>query len=117
MPTKSKKNLPNVKRCPTCGQHIQPTGEQIAATLGQLPPRSFVRAKLLLALLPFSEATLWRKVGNGTFPKPVKLSERVTGWRIEQVHRWMCDKGLIREEDCHAAPGGRAGLAWPEAEH
>ena len=28
--------------------------------------------------LPFSAPTLWRKVREGTFPKPIKLSDRVT---------------------------------------
>lgn len=43
-------------------------------------------------LVPFSSATLWRKVGDGTFPKPVKLSERVTAWRVEDVRRWLDEK-------------------------
>jgi prophage regulatory protein len=40
-------------------------------------------------LLPFSTATLWRKVVAGQFPAPVKLSSRVTAWRCEDVHAWM----------------------------
>lgn len=41
------------------------------------------------APLPFSAATLWRKVRGGTFPKPVRLSERVTAWRVGEVRAWM----------------------------
>ncbi len=33
------------------------------------------------APLPFSAPTLWRKVKAGTFPKPIKLSDRVTAWK------------------------------------
>ena len=40
-------------------------------------------------LLPISEATLWRWVRKGKFPKPVKLSERVTAWRAEDVRAWL----------------------------
>jgi predicted DNA-binding transcriptional regulator AlpA len=40
-------------------------------------------------LLPFSNATLWRKVAAGEFPAPVKLSNRVTAWRCEDVRAWM----------------------------
>ena len=40
-------------------------------------------------LIPFSPATLWRKVGRGEFPKPVKLSERVTAWPAEAVREWL----------------------------
>jgi prophage regulatory protein len=41
------------------------------------------------APLPFSAPTLWRKVKAGTFPKPIKLSERVTAWKVGEVRAWM----------------------------
>lgn len=40
-------------------------------------------------LLPFSDSTLWRKVVAHEFPAPVKLSDRVTAWRVEDVRAWM----------------------------
>ncbi|MBW7998519.1 MAG: AlpA family phage regulatory protein, partial [Candidatus Glassbacteria bacterium] len=50
----------------------------------------FVRqSRLIPAIVPFSSATLWRKVKAGTFPAPVKLSTRVTAWRVEDVREWM----------------------------
>jgi predicted DNA-binding transcriptional regulator AlpA len=42
-----------------------------------------------LEYVPFSHATLWRRVKEKTFPAPIKLSERVTVWRLEEVHAWM----------------------------
>jgi len=42
--------------------------------------------------LPFSAPTLWRKVKAGTFPKPVKLSERVTGFQVGAVRAWMASQ-------------------------
>jgi predicted DNA-binding transcriptional regulator AlpA len=33
------------------------------------------------APLPFSSATLWRKVKTKTFPQAVKLSENLTAWK------------------------------------
>lgn len=51
---------------------------------------AYVRqSQLIPAVLPFSVATLWRKVKNGTFPKPVKLSERITAWRVEDICQWL----------------------------
>jgi len=41
------------------------------------------------APLPFSSSTFWRKVKAGTFPKPVKLSERVTAWKVGDVRAWL----------------------------
>jgi prophage regulatory protein len=87
---------PKPGRCPACGQLITLDEHRIDAILDQLPPRAFIRAKLLLQLLPFSEATLWRKVAANKFPKPVKLSERITGWRVEEVRQWMIDHHLLR---------------------
>ena len=39
--------------------------------------------------LPFSAPTLWRKVREGTFPKPIKLSDRVTAWNVGTVRAWL----------------------------
>lgn len=56
----------------------------------QFPQTGFVRqSELIPNPIPFSPATLWRKVKDGTFPAPVKLSERVTAWRVEDVRAWM----------------------------
>jgi predicted DNA-binding transcriptional regulator AlpA len=40
-------------------------------------------------LLPLSPATIWRKVKEGTFPKPVKLGERITAWHMEDIEQWL----------------------------
>jgi len=64
----------------------------------ELPDSAFIRESQLVidpkrpqypAPLPFSAATLWRKVAAGTFPKPVKLSSRVTAWRVSEVRIFL----------------------------
>lgn len=66
-----------------------------------LPDSAFLRESQLVqsskrpetpAPLPFSAPTLWRKVKNGTFPKPVKLSERITAWKVGDVRKWMAEQ-------------------------
>jgi prophage regulatory protein len=63
-----------------------------------LPNSAYVREAQLVqspnrpegtAPLPFSAPTLWRKVKAGTFPKPIKLSERVTAWNVGAVRAWL----------------------------
>jgi predicted DNA-binding transcriptional regulator AlpA len=54
------------------------------AQLVQSPKRPGVPAPL-----PFSGPTLWRKVAAGTFPRPLKLSARVTAWRVGDVRGWL----------------------------
>lgn len=34
-------------------------------------------------------STIWAWVKNGTFPKPVKLSENCTAWNAADVEAWM----------------------------
>jgi prophage regulatory protein len=55
-----------------------------------LSASGFIRlAQLIPDLVPFSQATIWRKCQTGEFPKPVKLSERVTAWRVGDVRAWL----------------------------
>ena len=39
--------------------------------------------------LPFSAASIWRKVAAGSFPQPVKLGVRTTAWRVSDVRAWL----------------------------
>jgi prophage regulatory protein len=56
----------------------------------KLPQSGFIRqAELIPSPVPFSPATLWRKVKDGSFPAPIKLSARVTAWRVEDIRAWM----------------------------
>ncbi len=70
----------------------------------QLPDSAFIRESQLVqspkrpanpAPLPFSAPTLWRKVKAGTFPKPTKLSERVTAWNVGKVRAWMTAQATL----------------------
>lgn len=37
------------------------------------------------AIFPVSKSTWWQGVKSGRYPKPVKLSERCTAWRVEDI--------------------------------
>ena len=58
-----------------------------------LPETGFLRQPQVLAFVPISKSTLWRRIQARTFPEPVKLSERVTVWRVEDVRLWMAQQG------------------------
>ncbi len=47
------------------------------------------QSSLLKDYVPFGSSTLWRKVKAKQFPAPVKLSERVTAWRLDDVKEWQ----------------------------
>ena len=59
----------------------------------KMPDTGFLRQPQVLAFVPISKSTLWRRVQARTFPQPVKLSERVTVWRAEDIRRWIASHG------------------------
>lgn len=55
-----------------------------------LPDAGYARlSQLIPTPVPFSSATLWRKVKAGQFPAPRKLSEGVTAWNVGAVRAWL----------------------------
>lgn len=56
----------------------------------QLPDSAYIRLRQLVgAVLPFSSATLWRKVRSQQFPAPTKISAAITAWQVGQVRKWL----------------------------
>lgn len=76
--------------------------DEVAATsveLAELPkPRrrrskpngasEYMRESELLEALPFSRATLWRRVKEGEFPAPIKLGGNLNAWKRAEVTKW-----------------------------
>lgn len=50
-----------------------------------LPETGFVRLPLILSVFPVSRSAFWAGVKAGKYPQPVKLSERTTAWRVEDI--------------------------------
>ena len=47
------------------------------------------KKELLRFVVPFSSSTLERKVKNGEFPAPIKLSPTICAWRNTDVQNWL----------------------------
>ena len=60
-----------------------------------LPNTGFLRQPQVLAFVPISKSTLWRRIQARTFPQPVKLSARVTAWRAEDIRAWIAQHAGI----------------------
>jgi len=59
-----------------------------------LPAEGFVRLSAILGPIgpiPVSKSTWWAGVKSGKFPRPIKISEGVTVWRVEEI------RALIRD--------------------
>jgi predicted DNA-binding transcriptional regulator AlpA len=64
------------------------------SSFDKLPASGYIRQKNLIpSVVPISHATLWRKVKTGEFPAPVKLSKRITAWKVSDVKAWLESKG------------------------
>ncbi len=50
-----------------------------------LPETGFLRLPAILQIFPIGKSTWWQGVKDGRFPKPVKLGERTTAWRVEDI--------------------------------
>lgn len=57
-----------------------------------------IRLKTVLARTGLSRTTLYRKMGEGTFPRQVKISVHGAGWRESAINRWIADPVSYREE-------------------
>lgn len=45
---------------------------------------------LLREYVPFNRSTLWRKIEDGRFPKPLRLAgSRRIGWRWSTIQKWI----------------------------
>lgn len=66
----------------------------VFSTNAMLPETGFLRQPQVLTFIPISKSTLWRRVLAGTFPAPLKLSARVTVWRVEDVRRWIQEQSV-----------------------
>jgi predicted DNA-binding transcriptional regulator AlpA len=53
--------------------------------------QDYKRPKAVCTQYPISPASLWRKVKNGSFPKPVKLSEGITAFKNLDLAEWEKD--------------------------
>ncbi|OPY81950.1 MAG: Prophage CP4-57 regulatory protein (AlpA) [Smithella sp. PtaU1.Bin162] len=53
----------------------------------ELPKTGLLRIKQVLRFVPVSRSSWWAGVKSGRYPKPLKLSERVTVWRAADIHQ------------------------------
>lgn len=56
-----------------------------------------IRLKTVLARTGLSRTTLYRKMGEGTFPRQVKISIHGAGWHESAINRWIANPANWRE--------------------
>lgn len=61
-------------------------------------PDRIIRLKTVLGRTGLSRTTLYRKMGEGIFPRQVNISVHGAGWRASSIKRWIADPVSYREE-------------------
>ena len=61
-------------------------------------PDRIIRLKTVLARTGLSRTTLYRKMGEGTFPRQVKISVHGAGWHESAVNRWVAEPVGYRDD-------------------
>ena len=59
---------------------------------------TMLRRKKVESITGLSRSTIYAKMADGTFPKPIKLGERSVAWLESEVQGWL--------NDCIAASRG-----------
>ena len=53
----------------------------------KLPSEGFVRLRDVLRYIPVSKSTWWAGVKSGRYPRPFKISQNATAWKVEDIRR------------------------------
>ena len=49
----------------------------------------YLRINEVVEMLSVSKSTVWAWVKESKFPKPIKLSEFVTVWKLSDIEEWV----------------------------
>lgn len=62
--------------------------------------------------IPVSKSTWWEGVRNGRYPKPIKLSPKITVWRSDEINQ-LVQKGTpedVAKSPCRGQPARRTAI-------
>jgi len=74
-------------------QQANGQGPKSQPDVSLVPNFGLMRLPQVLALYPVGKSTWWAGVKSGKFPPPVKISQHITAWRVEDI------RALIRSHD------------------
>lgn len=55
-----------------------------------------IRLKTVLARTGLSRSTLYRMIGNGSFPRQQRIGVQATGWYQSEVEQWLSNPSGYR---------------------
>ena len=54
-----------------------------------LPDQAYIRVAAVARIFACSVPSIWRWAAHGTFPKPTKLSDRISAWQVGELRRLL----------------------------
>jgi prophage regulatory protein len=63
--------------------------------------KQIIKLSEVKGVVPLSTASIYRLIKKGEFPKQIKLSERSSGWVLEEVEQWLEEKINKRKEEIY----------------
>ena len=85
--------------------------------LKHLNPNDYLRLKDVLRLYPVSKSTWWLGIEQGRYPKPFKLSTRITAWKVSDIQKLLqkaSDENALYDQDLICDDSTMDGLNTPK---
>ena len=57
-----------------------------------------LKLKEVVGLVSLSSATIYRMISSGEFPRPVRIGVRATGWRSDEIEKWLASRPYTAPE-------------------
>ena len=73
------------------------TTNESPAKLGQSNCVRLLKLPQVKDLAAMSRSEIYRRVGLGTFPAPVKLGEHASAWVASEIDSWIADRIAARD--------------------
>jgi len=59
--------------------------------------KKIIKLSTVKDITALSSATIYRLIQKGEFPKQIKLSERSSGWLLEEIYNWLEQRITYRD--------------------
>ena len=66
----------------------RPQQEMASNRTEPFPPNALLRLKDVCRLVGLSRSSIYKRVADGTFPRPLRVSERSARWRMQDLQEW-----------------------------
>jgi predicted DNA-binding transcriptional regulator AlpA len=76
-----------IKNIPALNEELPSGIPDALRNFDQLPDSAQVRLPVLKGLYACSDATIWRRVKDGSIPAPEKFSPRIASWNVGKLRR------------------------------